>query len=59
MAEIVDPKTLVKHDGCFDCGSVEETTLTSVLTTRLVGKRQEPTRGSYALCSKCIQKEAR
>jgi hypothetical protein len=53
----VDTKTLVKHDGCYDCGSVAEPVLTSVLTTRLHGKNQEPRKGSYALCSRCITKE--
>ena len=54
MPEVMNP---VKHEGCYDCGSLEEPVLTSVLTTRLTGKNQIPRTGSYALCSKCIQKE--
>ena len=55
--QVVDNKTLVKHDGCFDCGATDEQTLTSVMTTRLTGKKQEPKTGSYALCSRCLKKE--
>ena len=47
----------IKHDGCFDCGATDEPVLTSVMTTRLSGKKKEPVTGSYALCSRCIQKE--
>ncbi len=57
MGVPVDKKTLVKHDGCYDCGSTDEPILTSVTTTRLFGKKQEPTTGSFALCSKCRAKE--
>ena len=57
MSLPVDNKTLVKHEGCYDCGSVADPILTSVMTKRLFGKKQVPMLGSFALCAKCVQKE--
>lgn len=51
------PAEPIKHDGCYDCGSMDEPILTSVATTRLFGKKQVPTYASFALCSKCLVKE--
>lgn len=46
----------VKHDGCFDCSSMEHPELKSVTATRTNHKGKAETK-SIALCPPCFDKE--
>lgn len=53
-----------KHDGCYDCGSMEDEILTSISCTRLFGMGPDRSKwktmfGSFALCKPCYDKEVK
>lgn len=51
----------VKHGGCYDCGSMDETVLFSITATRAFSfnpsRPAQPMTNGWALCSKCFKKE--
>jgi hypothetical protein len=46
----------VKHDGCYDCGTMKHPVLKSVTATRTNPKGKAETK-SIALCPPCYDKE--